>query len=62
MITQDYIYNAVITKVVDGDTVDANVDLGFTVWVNIRFRLYGLDTMETNDKDTAKRDQGLKAK
>ena len=62
MITQDYVYNAQITKVVDGDTVDAIVDLGFTVSVNIRFRLYGIDTMETTDKDEAKRALGLKAK
>ena len=62
MITQDYVYNAFVTNVVDGDTIDADVDLGFTVWVSIRFRLYGLDTMETNDKDPIKREQALKAK
>ena len=62
MQTRDYVYSAMITRVVDGDTVDAIVDLGFTVSVNIRFRLYGIDTMETNDKDLAKRDLGLKAK
>lgn len=62
MLTQDYVYNATIENVVDGDTVDAVVDLGFTVLVKIRFRLYGLDTMETNDKDETKRALGLKAK
>ena len=62
MIKTQYIYNAKITNVVDGDTVDAEVDLGFTVFVRVRFRLYGIDTMETNDKDVAKREQGLKAK
>jgi micrococcal nuclease len=62
MIKTQYLYNAKITNVVDGDTVDAEVDLGFTVYVKVRFRLYGIDTMETNDKAIAVRELGLKAK
>lgn len=62
MFTPDYTYKATITKVVDGDTVDAIVDLGFTVSVNIRFRLYGIDTMETNSRDPEKKALGLEAK
>lgn len=62
MIKSQYLYNAKITNVVDGDTVDAMVDLGFTVFVKVRFRLYGIDTMETNDKAIAVRELGLKAK
>ena len=42
----DYIYRCVVDRCVDGDTVDARVDLGFTVWVNVRFRLYGINTPE----------------
>lgn len=43
-----YTYRATITKVVDGDTVRANVDLGFRIWVNDEtFRLYGIDAPET---------------
>lgn len=57
-----YLYSAVITKVIDGDTVDANVDLGFNISTLVRFRLYGIDTMETNDKDSIKREQGYAAK
>ncbi len=57
-----YVYNAKITNVVDGDTIDAEVDVGFMMTAKIRFRLYGLDTMETNDKDPAKKELGLKAK
>lgn len=57
MLTQDYVYNATIENVVDGDTVDAVVDLGFTVFVKVRFRLFGLDTMEKNDRDPVKREQ-----
>lgn len=41
-----YRYKAKIVKVVDGDTVDAVVDLGFTVSVKVRLRLYGIDTPE----------------
>jgi micrococcal nuclease len=41
-----YRYNAVITNVVDGDTIDALVDLGFNIQSKIRFRLYGIDTPE----------------
>jgi micrococcal nuclease len=40
-----YQYKAIITKVVDGDTVDVDIDLGFEVWLrNQRIRLYGIDT------------------
>ena len=62
MISPEYTYNAIVTDVIDGDTIDCSVDLGFTVTVNVRFRLYGLDTMETRDKDATKKELGLKAK
>jgi micrococcal nuclease len=42
-----YIYNAEVVRVVDGDTLDLMVDLGFTVHVKIRARLLGVDTPET---------------
>lgn len=57
-----YLYKAKIVGVVDGDTVDAIVDLGFTVSVFIRFRLNGINTPETNDSDPVKRALGVKAK
>lgn len=41
-----YNYAARVVRWVDGDTVEADVDLGFTVWVRVRFRLYGIDTPE----------------
>jgi micrococcal nuclease len=59
---EDYIYNAEVVKVVDGDTIDVNVDLGFTVWVRVRLRLIGIDTMELNDKDPVKRENAKLAK
>ena len=41
-----YAYKAIITNVVDGDTVDVNVDLGFKVYSKQRIRLAGIDTPE----------------
>lgn len=46
MIGPAYRYRATVTRWVDGDTFDARVDLGFTVHVDQRFRLAGLDTPE----------------
>ena len=47
-----YQYKAIITKVVDGDTVDVDIDLGFEVWLkNQRIRLYGIDTPESRTSD-----------
>ena len=42
-----YEYNSVIRKIVDGDTVDVDIDLGFGVWLkDQRIRLHGIDTPE----------------
>lgn len=41
-----YEYKATITNVVDGDTFDLSVDLGFHIFINIRARLLGADTPE----------------
>lgn len=57
-----YLYNARVVKVVDGDTVDAAVDLGFYVTTTVRFRLYGIDTAEVNDKDPTQRVLAQQAK
>ena len=39
-------YNAVVDYVVDGDTVDLSIDLGFDIWHKVRVRLLGIDTPE----------------
>lgn len=62
MIKTDYIYNAVITRVIDGDTVDATVDLGFHVKMMLRFRLNGVDTPELRDSDPVKSEAAQRAK
>jgi len=43
----EYTYRATVGRIVDGDTVDVVVDLGFYVSLNLRFRLAGLDAPET---------------
>ena len=43
----DYKYSGVVTRVVDGDTIDTVVDLGFRTFMNIRFRMEGYDSPET---------------
>ena len=42
-----FVYKAIITRVVDGDTFDAAVDVGFSITINHRFRLTEVDTPET---------------
>ena len=46
-----YEYKAIVDRVVDGDTVDFIVDLGFSVKIKIRTRLAGVDTPERGQKD-----------
>ena len=42
-----YEYKCKLVKVVDGDTIDVDIDLGFGVWMlNQRIRIYGIDTTE----------------
>ena len=49
-----HIYRAKVARVVDGDTVDFHVDLGFYVFIRIRTRLLGVDTPERGHPDWAK--------
>jgi len=55
-------YFAKLTKVVDGDTVDLSVDLGFSVHVEERFRLYGINAPESRTSDPAEKAKGIAAK
>lgn len=41
-----YTYKAIVIRVVDGDTVDFNVDLGFRTYMTLRFRLLDIDAPE----------------
>ena len=56
-------YKCKLVKVVDGDTVDVDIDLGFGVWLqNQRIRLYGIDTPESRTSDAEEKKYGLAAK
>lgn len=57
-----YEYRGRCVRVVDGDTVDLEVDMGFYLHASLRFRLYGVDTPELNSSDPAQREQALEAK
>lgn len=46
---EKYIYNACVMNVVDGDTIDVNMDLGFNTWIKTRVRLHGINAPEKND-------------
>ena len=50
-----YEYNAKLLRVVDGDTLDASIDLGFDVWVKKRVRLYGINAPESRTRDLEKK-------
>ena len=56
-------YRVEIVKVVDGDTVDVDIDLGFGIWMkNERVRLFGIDTPESRTRDLEEKKYGLAAK
>jgi micrococcal nuclease len=57
-----YTYKGKCTKVIDGDTIEAMVDLGFNVWISITIRLYGINTPESRTKDKMEKTKGLAAK
>ena len=47
-----YEYNCKILRVIDGDTVDVDIDLGFGIWMHKeRIRLHGIDTPESRTRD-----------
>tara|TARA_Y100000310_G_scaffold323954_1_gene385140 strand:- start:8598 stop:8987 length:390 start_codon:yes stop_codon:yes gene_type:complete len=55
-------YTIKVTRVVDGDTVDAEIDLGFDVRVKKRIRLFGINTPESRTRDKEEKKRGLAAK
>ena len=58
-----YIYRIKsITKVVDGDTIDANIDLGFDISLTKRIRFAGIDTPESRTRDLEEKKLGLETK
>jgi micrococcal nuclease len=58
-----YEYRCEVVKIIDGDTVDVDIDLGFGVWLRKeRIRLYGIDTPESRTRDKEEKKYGLAAK
>ena len=58
-----YEYKCKILRVVDGDTVDIDIDLGFGVWLHKeRVRMMGIDTPESRTRDETEKAFGLASK
>ena len=56
-------YRCKLRRVVDGDTVDVDIDLGFGIWqMNERVRIMGIDTPESRTRDKREKKFGLAAK
>ena len=58
-----YIYRIKeIYKVIDGDTIDASIDLGFGIYLTRKIRLAGIDTPESRTTDVKEKIMGLESK
>ena len=57
-----YGYSCKLERVVDGDTCDALIDLGFNTWAKRRIRFKGVDCWESRTRDLDEKKLGLKAK
>jgi micrococcal nuclease len=55
-------YLARVIEVIDGDTVDAEIDLGFSICHKIRIRLHGINTPESRTRNKEEKAKGLAAK
>ena len=55
-------YSCKLVRVVDGDTCDAMIDLGFDTWVKKRIRFMGVDCWESRTRDLEEKKKGLAAK
>ena len=57
-----YTYNIKLVRVIDGDTIDAEIDLGFDVSVKKRVRFLGVNSPESRTRDLEEKARGLAAK
>jgi len=55
-------YQCELVKVLDGDTIDCYIDLGFDLKIKKRVRYMGIDTWESRTRDLEEKAKGLKAK
>lgn len=51
-----------VNRIVDGDTIDVTIDLGFKILTKQRIRMYGINTPETRTRDKQEKQRGLAAK
>ena len=56
-----YKYKCKLVRVVDGDTADVMIDLGFDTWIKSRLRFKGVDTWEKRTRDKEEKIKGLAA-
>ena len=54
-------YNALVERVIDGDTIVARIDLGFKTWVVKTIRFYGINTPESRTRDLEEKKRGKAA-
>ena len=59
---EKFIYRGKLERVVDGDTIDALIDVGFDIWVKKRIRYKGIDTWESRTRNLEEKKMGLAAK
>lgn len=58
-----YKYTCIVNRIVDGDTVDVDIDLGFGVWLkNRRVRIFGIDAPEIRTRDLQEKELGYESK
>ena len=62
MSLERFCYSGKLLSVIDGDTVDLSIDLGFNIHHKVRVRLYGVDTPESRTKNELEKAAGLKSK
>lgn len=60
--TPAYRYSAEVLRILDGDTIEVSLDLGFNLRQRMLLRLYGLNAQELHDKNAAKRASAFEAK
>lgn len=57
-----YEYHAIVDRVVDGDTIDVTIDLGFHTHIRTRVRMEGMNAPESRTRDLEEKERGLAAK
>ena len=57
-----YEYRCTLDRIIDGDTVDVIIDLGFDIHFKSRIRLFGIDAPEVRTRDDVQKMKGLAAK